>query len=145
MRRPLKHDEHQLDPDSVKFLRISSAKALQDVQPNPPQLDFILVDGNRKVRYVTEDLQWTRFLQLGGLGRLHDCRPKFPRVSLNAKRFLRKHPNYKILSHAGSLLILRKSNPSSQSEITWIERLRASIFSPYFQLKASVVKRLTKS
>ena len=138
-------EKHDIDPREIEFLKSSSKDAFSSLANHPPELDFILVDGNHKIRYVTEDLRWVRFLRPGGLLCLHDYTPRFPGVYLSGKRLLRKHPNYEVVSQVESLLILRKSRESSRPEISAIDRLWAACLGPWFQLKASLAKRLRKS
>ena len=136
--------ENGIDPDEIEFLKSSSAEAFRDQASSPPSLGFILVDGNHKIRYVTEDLRWARFLKPGGLLCLHDYAPRFPGVYLSVARFLRKHANYEIFSQRETLLILKKASPSKSLEISAMDRFWASCLDPWFQLKASTAKRLKK-
>lgn len=133
---------HKLDPDQVRFIQATGKEAFEQIASDPPALDFILVDGSHKLRHVVQDLRWARHLRPGGLLCLHDCSPKYPGVWLNARRFTRRHSNYSRVSHAGTLLILRKDAPSSRREITPWAVLRANLLSPLLQLKASLAKRI---
>jgi hypothetical protein len=137
-------EKHGIDPAEIKFLKSSSKVAFLSVSADPPDLDFILVDGNHKIRYVTEDLRWARFLRVGGILCAHDYSPSHPGVYLSLKRFLKKHKNYKILSQVETLLIIEKSEPTPSGvlEISFWDRLLATLRAPLFQLKASLVKRL---
>ena len=137
--------ENGIDPDEIEFLKSSSAEAFRQKASSSLKLSFILVDGNHKIRYVTEDLRWARFLEPGGLLCLHDHTPRFPGVCLNVKRLLRKHPNYEILSQTETLLILKKTRPSDSLEISVLDQFWATCLGPWFQLKASIRKRLKRS
>ena len=137
-------ERNGLDPSHPQFIQSTSAQAFQQMEADPPVLDFILVDGNHKIHYVMEDLMWSRHLQTGGLLCLHDCGPHFPGVQLNARRFLRKYPNYEVHTHAESLLILKKNSPSQQHEVSRTDQLWAKCLAPMLQLKASLKKRLAK-
>ena len=130
--------------EKVEFLRTTSAKAFRWAKENNVACDFILIDGNHKIRYVNEDLRWTRFLRPGGLLCVHDYSPRYPGVHLNMKRFLHKYTNYKILSQVETLLILEKKSASQSPEISALDRLWATCLGPWFQLKTSTAKRLKK-
>jgi predicted O-methyltransferase YrrM len=130
--------------EKVEFLRTTSAKAFGWAKENNVKFDFILIDGNHKIRYVNEDLRWTRFLHPGGLLCVHDYSPRYPGVYLNMKRFLHKYANYKILSQVETLLILEKKSASQYPEISALDRLWATCLGPWFQLKASTAKRVKK-
>jgi predicted O-methyltransferase YrrM len=138
-------EKHAIEPKEIEFLQSTSKEAFISVAVDPPELDFILVDGNHKIRYVTEDLRWARFLRPGGLLCLHDYTAQFPGVYLSVRRLLRKHPNYKVISQVESLLILQKTSASKHPEISASDRLWAACLGPWFQLKASIAKRLRKS
>ena len=137
--------KHAIDPKGIKFVKSGSKEAFASISNQPPELDFILVDGNHKIRYVTQDLRWVRFLRPGGLLCLHDYTPRFPGVYLSAKRLMKKHSNYEVVSQVESLLILRKRKMSSKCEISLIDQTWAFFLSPFFQLKASLSKRFRKS
>jgi hypothetical protein len=136
---------HGLPLEKVEFLRTTSAKAFRWAKENNVKCDFILIDGNHKIRYVNEDLRWTRFLRPGGLLCIHDYSPRCPGVHLNVIRFLHKYTNYKILSQVETLLILEKKSASHSPEISALDRLWATSLGPWIQLKASTAKRLKKS
>ena len=130
--------------EKVEFLRTTSAKAFSWAKENNVNFDFILIDGNHKIRYVNEDLRWTRFLRPGGLLCVHDYSPRYPGVYLNMNRFLHKYANYKILSQVETLLILEKKSASQYPEISALDRVWATCLGPWFQLKTSTAKRLKK-
>jgi predicted O-methyltransferase YrrM len=135
---------HGMDPQSIEFLKTTSKEAFSHIKSNPPELEFILIDGNHKVRHVTQDLRWARFLKPGGILCAHDYCPSHPGVYLSIKRFLGKHSNYEIKSCVGSLLIVQKNGISTSNEVSFFDCLRANILAPWFQLKASFVKRVKK-
>ena len=136
---------NNLDPAHPQFLQMSSQEAFSHLEADPPELDFILVDGNHKIHYVVEDLIWARLLRTGGLLCFHDCSPKFPGVHLNARRFQARHSNYAVHTHVGSLLVLKKDGPSSRLECSTTDRLWAKCLAPILQLKASLAKLLAPS
>lgn len=139
-------ENHKIDPERIKFLRSSSKEAFSSVRSNPPELDFILVDGNHKIRYVTEDLRWARFLRVGGILCAHDYTPSHPGVLVSLNRFLKKHKNYKIISHVDTLLIIEKNEvtPSGVLEISFWDRMWATVRAPWFQVKVSLNKRVKR-
>jgi predicted O-methyltransferase YrrM len=99
---------HGIDPEEVDFRVATSARAFREARRNNDRFDFQLIDGSHKVMAVAGDLRWTRLLNPGGIVCLHDYCPRFPGVWLTVNRFLRRHRNYAIVGHAGSLLAVRK-------------------------------------
>jgi predicted O-methyltransferase YrrM len=138
---------HQIDPSAIDFVKSSSKEAFSAVGSKSLDLDFILVDGNHKIRYVTEDLRWARFLHAGGILCAHDYTPDHPGVYLSINRFLKKHRNYNVISQVGTLLIIEKrdSTPPSVTEVSFVDRLWAMGLAPWFQLKASLDKRIKRA
>ena len=135
---------NDVDHAKIKFMKTTSKEAFSSIRITPPKLDFILIDGNHKIKHVTEDLRWSRHLNQGGILCAHDYTPSHPGVFLSLNRFLKKHKNYKVLNQVESLLILEKhkATPSGVLEISFWDRLWASLRAPWFQVKASLSKRL---
>ena len=135
---------HGLDPKSIHFVRSPSKQAFLAALAKPPEFDFILIDANHKLRYVTQDLRWSSFLKPGGVLCLHDYSPKFPGVYSSVNRFLQRNPEYRILQQGDSLIALEKERETSRPEVPNSEILRAEVLGPMLDILASVKKRLFK-
>lgn len=134
--------EHGLNPAAVDFRVSTSAAAFEQAAAARETYDFILVDGAHKIRYVTQDLRWTRLLNVGGRICLHDYAPRCPGVVQAVDRFLHRHKNYCREALAGSLLVLKKTAAASVPEVGWSDLCWAGFKSPWLQLQASLRKRL---
>lgn len=110
--------DHGLDPAEVDFRVSTSAVAFLDASGRQEAYDFMLIDGCHKIRSVTMDLKWTRQLCVGGVVCFHDFIPEHRGVWLAVNRFLSRHPNYEKVAQADSLLVVRKTAPSTELEIT---------------------------
>lgn len=49
--------QHECDPDWVDFKISKSSDAFAEAELNNERFDVIFIDGNHKIRYVTEDLR----------------------------------------------------------------------------------------
>lgn len=134
--------EHNLNPDWVDFRETTSVLALKVALKVHERFDFIFVDGAHKIKYVTQDLGWGELLNIGGYFCFHDYSPKYPGVFWTVNRFLRRHPNYIIVDHVETLLILQKKSISKTPEVAWNDRLYALFWSPWLQIMPSLKKRL---
>ena len=132
---------HGLPTTGVTFRVTYSNLACAQAEKEGDQFDFMFIDGNHKIRYVTQDISWTRLLNRGGIVCFHDYEEKSPGVVLPVDRFLKRNPNYKILSRTRSLLILLKTEMSANPEISRVDHLWAAAISPWLQLRASLAKR----
>ena len=134
---------HGLPAAGVDLRAARSADAFPLAAQVGETYDFIFIDGAHQIRYVTQDLRWTRLLKPGGLVLLHDYyQDRLKGVRLSAQRFLAQHSNYRREMLVGSLLVLRKTAPSSRMEINGWEELRATLISPVLQWERSLNKRL---
>jgi len=133
---------HGYDPDAVEFRIATSDSAFRQAEAAREKFDFMLIDGAHKIRYVTQDLRWTRLLSVGGRVCFHDYAPRCPGVVMAVDHFLKGWSNYQRESLAGSLLVLEKTAESVVPEITGGDLLRANVWSPWLQLQASLRKRL---
>lgn len=136
--------DHGIDPAGVEFRQTTSAAAYAKTEHLGESFDFILIDGNHKLRYVTEDLRWTSRLNPGGYVCLHDCVPKFPGVTLSSGAFLKRNPHYEVVHHVDSLLVIRKNSPSTRPEVSAAQLACAHLRTPLIQLGQSFRKRLAK-
>ena len=136
--------EHGIDPAGVEFRQTTSAETFAATEQLGETFDFILIDGNHKLRCVTEDLRWTSRLNPGGYVCLHDCLPQFPGVTISSRAFLKRNPNYEVVHHVNSLLVLRKQSASPRPEVSALQLAGAHLRTPMIQLGKSVRKRLAK-
>jgi predicted O-methyltransferase YrrM len=134
--------DHCLDPAAVDFRIATSDAAFQQAEAALESYDFMLIDGAHKIRYVMQDLRWTRLLAVGGRVCFHDYAPRCPGVVRAVDHFLAGHVNYRRETLAGSLLVLEKTAASATPEVGWTDLLWANLWSPWLQLQASLSKRL---
>lgn len=134
--------DHGLSPAAVDFRIATSAAAFQQAAAAGESYDFMLIDGAHKIRYVMQDLRWTRLLAVGGRVCFHDYAPRCPGVMRAVDQFLAGHDNYRRGTLAGSLLVLEKTAVSATPEVGWPDLLWANLWSPWLQLQASLRKRL---
>ncbi len=131
-------------PSTVDFRTAKSYTAFKTAENNKERYDFILIDGVHKLRYVAQDLRWTRLLNVGGILCLHDYQVRTRGVMKAADNFLRKHNNYSKVALAGSLLVIRKHAESKTIEANSIDLFWASIMSFALQLENSIKKRISR-
>ena len=125
--------------DAVQVLEMTSAEALRRLDE---PLAFVFIDGDHRITGVTTDLRWARRLLPGGALCLHDYRPDAPGVRLAVDRFVRRNPHYQREALVDSLLIVRKTAPSTGAEIGWFDHLQAYLMAPLLRLQRSLRKRL---
>ena len=133
--------DHDVDPSQVDFRVTTSAEAFYQAENSGETFDFIFIDGAHKIRYVTEDLRWSRLLNVGGILILHDYAPKFPGVQIPVSRFLKKCKNYQILGQAETLIAIQKTKKSPSPEVTPFDRAYSLALTPILQWKASMKKK----
>ncbi len=136
--------EEGVRPDEVRILEMTSARALRELPEESDPFAFVFVDGDHRITGVTVDLQWARRVAVGGVICFHDYRPDAPGVRLAVDRFLRRNPHYRREALVGSLLILRKTAPSTGREVTAFDRLFALALAPLLRLQRSLRKRLSQ-
>ena len=137
--------QHVLDPATVEFRMAKSAAAFRHAEAVGEQYDFMFIDGAHKIRYVTQDLCWTRLLNVDGLVCLHDYDSQHKGVLWPVNRFLKRHRNYQREGLVGSLMVLRKTASSQAAEIDLADRLWATLLSPWLQSELNLKKRLSKA
>ena len=134
--------QHDLDPSEVDIRMARSFDAFRNAEAARESFDFVFIDGAHKIRYVTQDLHWTRLVNVGGIICVHDYNKEQMGVMLAVDRFLRIHPNYQREALISSLLVIRKQAASCSKEISRADYLWALAMSPWLQLKKSLAKRL---
>lgn len=134
--------DHGLDPAAVDFRVATSDAAFRQAEAASESYDFMLIDGAHKIRYVMQDLRWTRLLSVGGRVCFHDYAPRCPGVVYAVDHFLNSHANYRRVTLVGSLLVLEKIAAATTPEVGWTDQLWANLWSPWLQLQASIRKRI---
>jgi predicted O-methyltransferase YrrM len=134
--------DHGLNPAGVDFRVTTSDAAFHQAEAAHETYDFMLIDGAHKIRYVMQDLRWTRLLTVGGHVCLHDYAPRCPGVVHAVDHFLHRHANYRRVTLAGSLLVLEKIAAAATPEVGWTDQFWANLWSPWLQLQASFRKRM---
>jgi hypothetical protein len=130
------------DPEAVEFRVSKSKPAFFQAEAEGEKYDFILIDGAHKIRYVTQDLRWTRLLNVGGLLCMHDYNQNHKGVMWSAERLLRKFSNYQKEALVDSLIVIRKIAPSSKPEINMLDILWANLWSQVLQWERNLKKHL---
>lgn len=131
-----------LDPVKVDFRVGKSWPMFRRAALNGETYSFVFIDGSHKLRYVTQDLAWTRLVEPGGIICLHDYHPDFPGVIEAVDRFLARYSNYQVVRQTETLLVLRKTALSPVAEIGWRDRVRAHVLGTVRQLAAGITKHL---
>lgn len=108
------------------------------------KFDFMLIDGAHKIKYVTQDLRWTRLLNPGGIILFHDYNKHTRDVTWPVNRLLKNHRNYEIIGRADSLLAIRKKAASRRKEVTPFDHLFALSMAPLFQGLQSLKKYIRR-
>lgn len=132
-----------IDPDMIEFRVGKSWPMFQNAERKGERFSFIFIDGSHKIHHVTEDLAWTRLLEVGGIVCFHDYADKFPGVMNAVDRFLRRYPEYRILTRIESLLVVQKNAAGSRREISAWDRVRARLMNIRHQLDESLRKRFS--
>ena len=136
------HD-NGVSAEQVDFRIMKSDRAFIEADRKRESFDFIFIDGAHKIHYVTDDLRWTRLLSDGGIVCLHDY-TSVRGVTLAVDRFLRKNPHYVKVECVNTLLILRKTKEGLRPEISFIDRVWASLFAPLLRLEVFTKKVLQR-
>ncbi len=131
-----------VDPKSVDFRISRSWPAFHAAERAKEHFSFIFIDGSHKANRVMQDICWARLLGPRGLLCFHDYTPRLPGVMFAVNRLLAAHPNYKIVEHAESMMILRKTAWSVGPEVSRADLMAAQIVNVWHQLAAGAHKRL---
>ena len=131
-----------IDIGNIRFLKSKSSDALQIASLEKPCFDFVLIDGSHKESYVTEDLMWSRFLNVGGLLCAHDYSIEFPGVYRSVNKFLKNYKNYEVVFLEGTLIGIKKVSKTITQEISINMRISSTIHGFITQLLTSVRKRI---
>jgi hypothetical protein len=134
--------EHGLSPEGVDFRIASSRDAFAAAEAAGERFDFMLVDASHKIRHVMADLRWLRLLAVGGLACFHDYGTRFKGVTWPVDRFLGRHPHFRRVELAGSLLCVRRETESDRREVGALDLVWANAWSLPLQWELSLRKRL---
>lgn len=128
-----------LPVEGVDFRIMKSNDAFTEASRRGESFDFIFIDGAHKIHYVTDDLRWTRLLKKGGIVCLHDY-TQVRGVRLAANRFLKMNPHYEKVECVNTLLILCKVKEGGRPEVSFMDRLWASVLAPILRLEVFTKK-----
>ncbi len=131
-----------IDADSVDFRISRSWRAFRAAERAGERYSFMFVDGSHKAHRVMQDICWARLLDPGGLLCFHDYTPRLPGVVFAVDRLRAASPNYEIVEHAGSMVILRKVAASARPEVSRGDLMLAQVVNLWHQLSAGARKRL---
>jgi len=135
-----------LDPTTIDFRVGMSWALVNDALARRERFSFILIDGLHGVKEVTQDLRWTRILELGGYVCVDDY-SRYRGVMWAVRWFRARHPQYEWVDLIGNnLAILRKTRPAGHAEVTGFDTALAGGISTAARLwkktEARVRKRL---
>lgn len=130
-----------IDPSHVTFVEMKSSEAFDQIFDSVDPLDFLLIDGSHKVKYVALDARWMSKVKQGGLIAFDDCDCGFIGVDwvVNYFRVYGKQ-NYEELLNCDGLVVFRKLCPSGGGfplHRVWVSYL----LHPVFQIITSCKKR----
>ncbi|MFC5067317.1 class I SAM-dependent methyltransferase [Flaviflagellibacter deserti] len=134
-----------IDPATVDFRRGYSWPLFQEALKAKDRFSFIFIDGHHGVKFVTQDLAWTRLLDVGGIVALHDHSKRFPGVLWSVRRFLKVNKNYEKIAETGALVILRKTASSPRPEVTSMDILLAALMKVPLNWKRSFDRRISRA
>jgi len=135
---------HGISLDRVEIREMKSESGLQVSKAARDSFDFILIDGGHKLYHVAHDLRWLELVAVGGVIALHDYGVHLRGVTFAVDYFLRLNSNYKVLSRAGSLLIIEKSDADPNGRVKTFPDWLARLVQIYFQLENSWRKRFKR-
>ncbi len=136
--------QHGLPESDVEFRIKKSSEAFRESSEKGEVFDFIFIDASHKIHRVTEDLRWTRLLREGGVVCLHDYYTE-KGVTMALNRFIRKHANYAVVGQVGSLIAFKKTDKSTEREVSLLDRLWSRSVGLVLQTEKSLSKRLRKT
>lgn len=131
-----------IDPDGVDFRVSTSAKAAAEAAAAGDRFSFLFIDGDHSAVGVVTDLAWLRLLEVGGIACFHDVSEPNPGVRWAVGRFLAANRNYAVVDHVESLLIVRKTAPTTGAEVSWLDRWLAGPVKLTHKWRRSLAKRL---
>lgn len=135
---------HDISESEIDFREQTSWDAIPSALAKQEVFSFIFVDGNHGSKHVMQDFAWTRMLKVGGVVALHDCRPKFPGVAWAIRRFLRQYKSYRLIDQTESLVVIKKTAPSSVEEVSGFDVWLAAAVRTPLRFLRSFSKRVKK-
>lgn len=134
-----------IDPATVEFRQMSSHEAAKKADTAGDRFSFIFIDAVHDAFHVTQDLAWVRMLDVGGIAAFHDYSyVKFPGVVWAIDRFLSRNKNYKVISRAGTMLIVEKTALSRCAERRTLDLPLAAIADVLLKWRRSARRRLAE-
>ena len=134
-----------VDISNVEFIQMKSGDAYRsktlEVIDN---IDFILVDGSHKIKYVAQDIRWADKLNVGGLLCFDDYQAGFPGVDYVVDRLVMPTNMYEKVFSEGRLLVLRRVRSGSKM-ISAYQALICNLLHPIFNLRNAVWKRFSRA
>ena len=137
-------DKNNIDPKSVEFLVGTSKQVFDSSVRRDLNLDFILVDGSHKCRHVMKDLKWIQHLNINGIIAFDDYQSGFDGVDWVVDNFLKRHPGFEVIAQGQRLLLVKKVKARVGPMVSVFDLLVAEALNPFFQLKKSIMKRLSR-
>ena len=120
---------------------MKSDEAFRSIQGKAiPQLDFILIDGAHKIKYVAQDVRWADRLNRGGLLCFDDYHAGFIGVDYVVDNIVLKSGLFKQVFYVDRLLCLEKIE-GGRKTISKVQLTFSHMLHPVFQLLTSFRKR----
>ena len=130
-----------VDISNVEFIQMKSGDAYRSKAGEViNNLDFILIDGSHKIKYVAQDIRWADKLNVGGLLCFDDYQAGFPGVDYVVNRLVMPTGMYEKVFFRGRLLVLRRAN-SGPKMISGYQALVCNLLHPILNLRNAVQKR----
>ena len=127
--------------EKVEFIQMKSDEAFRSIQGKAiSQLDFILIDGAHKIKYVAQDVRWVDRLNQGGLLCFDDYHAGFDGVDYVVDKIVLESGLFKQVFYVDRLLCLEKVE-SGRKAISTHQLIVSHLLHPIFQLIASLRKR----
>jgi len=131
-----------IDIAKVEFIQMKSGDAYRSKARDViDDLDFILVDGSHKIKYVAQDIRWAEKLNVGGLLCFDDYQANFPGVDYVVDQIVLPLGIFETIFLEDRLLVLRKVRTSSRM-IGPLQLMVCNFLHPVFQLYSSLRNRL---
>lgn len=130
-----------VDISNVEFIQMKSGEAYRSkAREVIDNLDFVLIDGSHKIKYVAQDIRWAEHLNVGGLLCFDDYQAGFPGVDYVVDRLVLPTGMFEKVFFKGRLLVLRRVRADLKM-ISGYQLLVCSVLHPIFQLRNSLRKR----
>lgn len=132
----------EIDPESVDFWQGTTETFINSDRAENLNLDFLFIDADHRHFPVLVDLAWAAKVNKGGYVCFHDDQPKFPGVGWAIRRFMSNNANFKYVTKADSLVIIKKLDSSREVNISAWDLKVASLRQTLSRLGMSLKKRI---